>query len=538
MEGKKIDYRTSGKLLINNYNAMACKKAIEDDVFPFYPDESGIVNTTLAVNMKTNQPFPLKLQTILKVKQAELGSPYSEFVSNLLISEAVKNGVDISVKPDEYGVTAQGVYNKDKGEYEPDIKYYNVAQINGADNLRDYLKNRYIENSLKREQQLKEKYGENAFEIKNKQMPKLPEQRPFDEAIRVTTTDAAAYVAACYEAGKQNKPVVYDVEKLDELKKSLMDSFTIREDENGKKIYKPLYFDFISNVESYLDNTDIYQQKETNLSSINYKYVESIRNVIENDKFPMYLQNEKDIIDTTLPINMKTGKPVGDKSLFILKVRQAELEAPTSEFVTDTILNKAQAAGINVCVKDGEEPYPVILTKKVNDKFENDIIQYYNACQIEGYAELKSYLQKEYEVEVEKRDAENKAKYGERAFTIKNRTLPEYKFNNEEIVRCEYDDAAQIVAAMQEYGKKGNKMCITKGTLDAFKQSMDKYLTVTVDENGKKNYRPFAFDFINKVSGYASCLESKIAPKEKFDSKKKAGLDKAFDEPEASFDIY
>lgn len=192
-------------------------KSVEDGNCPFLPDESEagqLIDTTIPVKLGTTGPTTMKdtLLIMAKVKQAELGAPTPEFVTNEMIEGAMKAGVDTGVLEAERAkglTTIMAVREDPKNEKSKvidykNVVYYNLSQVKNPEMLRDYIAARYQKSREERAEFLKGKYGDNAYEFKDKEYPKFREP---DEktAILCDGQNAAEIVGQAIVAGLNGK---------------------------------------------------------------------------------------------------------------------------------------------------------------------------------------------------------------------------------------------------------------------------------------------------------------------------------------------
>lgn len=198
-----------------------------------------IVDTTLPLNISSGKRFTGAMLIALKVRQAELGAPTPEFISSESLATAQKNGCEadrkvVDGKRKERGV-AYTFLDKDSSKWKT-IYYYNLSQIDGADKLREYARNVYKEQRAERQAFLKEKYGDKAYEMADKELPGLKAADMSATPMVCSGKDAVDIVAQYIVAGQQGKPLRMYPGEREMLEKELSSVLTSEK--------KNAFFDF------------------------------------------------------------------------------------------------------------------------------------------------------------------------------------------------------------------------------------------------------------------------------------------------------
>lgn len=186
-------------------------ESIENGSFPFFPDSSenlNIVDTTIPVKLGIKKgPENLKntLLIMAKIKQAELGAPTPEYVTNEQIQNAMKYGIDTDIIESERANGIPTIVSIKENPSDPnskvigykDIIYYNLVQLKNPENMKQYIVNGYKARREQWKQEVRAKWGSKAYDFKSEKDNYPAFKTPsFEESPMLCQSNSSTNVAA------------------------------------------------------------------------------------------------------------------------------------------------------------------------------------------------------------------------------------------------------------------------------------------------------------------------------------------------------
>lgn len=190
---------------------------------PLLPGKDGFVDLQPAYNINNNMKAEGITQIMLLTKAAELGSPSNGFVTFETIKKAQEAGVECKIKKDSKAVIIPVVDSKDWSQIKFKNVWFNISQIENAENLVSWCKDRMTEQYKKDVQYINEHYPNSDFKEKknpaerimsrpNEKMMPLNEKtdEPFQylaQVLNAVNTGRKLYVTAEQAEAFKNKAV-------------------------------------------------------------------------------------------------------------------------------------------------------------------------------------------------------------------------------------------------------------------------------------------------------------------------------------------
>lgn len=236
--------------------------------------------------------------------------------------------------------------------------------------------------------------------------------------------------------------------------------------------------------------TAVYQEQNERFLQLDEKYRKAFIASLESDNCPFFPDpsEENFLVDTTIPVKLGTTGPttMKDTLLIMAKIKQSELGAPTPEYITNEMLERALKNGCDTGLIESERAngIPTMVAVREDSRNPNSkvvdykYVTYYNICQLKNPEEMRSYLKRQYIMNHNERKEYITQKYGAKAYEMKDVTdYPRFKlpdFNS--AMRCDGENAAEIMAQIITAGIEGKSLRMYKAESKILKDELKKLL--------------------------------------------------------------
>lgn len=193
--------------------------SLENGTSPFLPNKDGFVDLQPAYNINNNEKAQGLTQIMLLTKAAELSAASKGFVTFETIAKAQKAGVECKIAKGSKGVVIPIVDSKNWGEIKFKNTWFNIAQVENAENLIAFCKEKITEQYKKDVAYINEKYPNSDYaEKKNpaeRVMEKINEKViPLNEA----TKEPFQYLAQVLNAVQSGRKLYVTPEQAEAFK--------------------------------------------------------------------------------------------------------------------------------------------------------------------------------------------------------------------------------------------------------------------------------------------------------------------------------
>ena len=209
--------------------------SIKDGTSPLLPNAEGFVDLNPAYNFANNKVQSGLTQVMLLEKMKELGSPSNGFITFDMLKKAQDAGVDCKLMKGSKGVVIP-IFEKGKIK-EVDVKnnWFNLSQIENADALVAFYKEKMTEQWKKDVAYINEKHPDSDYaEKKNPAEKNMAKENKNIIPLNYKTTEAFQYIAQVINAMNTGRKLFVTPEQAAAFKTKAIQELTA-EYEPGKR---------------------------------------------------------------------------------------------------------------------------------------------------------------------------------------------------------------------------------------------------------------------------------------------------------------
>lgn len=193
--------------------------SLENGTSPLLPNKDGFVDLQPAYNINSNEKAEGLTQIMLLTKAAELGVPSKGFVTFETLQKAQKAGVECKLAKGSKGVVIPVVDSKNWGEIKFKNTWFNISQVENAENLIAYCKQKMTEQYQKDVAYINEKHPNSEYAAK-----KNPADRVMEKAnekvipLNEKTAEPFQYIAQVLNAVQSGRKLFVTPEQAEAFK--------------------------------------------------------------------------------------------------------------------------------------------------------------------------------------------------------------------------------------------------------------------------------------------------------------------------------
>lgn len=193
--------------------------SLENGTSPLLPNKDGFVDLQPAYNINSNEKAEGLTQIMLLTKAAELGVPSKGFVTFEALQKAQKAGVECKLAKGSKGVVIPVVDSKNWGEIKFKNTWFNISQVENAENLIAYCKQKMTEQYQKDVAYINEKHPNSEYAAK-----KNPADRVMEKAnekvipLNEKTAEPFQYIAQVLNAVQSGRKLFVTPEQAEAFK--------------------------------------------------------------------------------------------------------------------------------------------------------------------------------------------------------------------------------------------------------------------------------------------------------------------------------
>lgn len=193
--------------------------SLENGTSPLLPNKDGFVDLQPAYNINSNEKAEGLTQIMLLTKAAELGVPSNGFVTFETLQKAQKAGVECKLAKGSKGVVIPVVDPKNWGEIKFKNTWFNISQIENAENLIAYCKQKMTKQYQKDVAYINEKHLNSEYAAK-----KNPAERVMEKAnekvipLNEKTAEPFQYIAQVLNAVQSGRKLFVTPEQAEAFK--------------------------------------------------------------------------------------------------------------------------------------------------------------------------------------------------------------------------------------------------------------------------------------------------------------------------------
>ncbi|OJF76965.1 MAG: hypothetical protein BKP49_05195 [Treponema sp. CETP13] len=193
--------------------------SLKNDTSPLLPNKDGFVDLQPAYNINSNEKAEGLTQIMLLTKAAELGVPSKGFVTFETLQKAQKAGVECKLAKGSKGVVIPVVDSKNWGEIKFKNTWFSISQVENAENLIAYCKQKMTEQYQKDVDYINEKHPNSEYAAK-----KNPAERVMEKAnekvipLNEKTTEPFQYIAQVLNAVQSGRKLFVTPEQAEAFK--------------------------------------------------------------------------------------------------------------------------------------------------------------------------------------------------------------------------------------------------------------------------------------------------------------------------------
>ena len=193
--------------------------SLENGTSPLLPNKDGFVDLQPAYNINSNEKAEGLTQIMLLTKAAELGVPSKGFVTFETLQKAQKAGVECKLAKGSKGVVIPVVDSKNWGEIKFKNTWFNISQVENAENLIAYCKQKMTEQYQKDVAYINEKHPNSEYAAK-----KNPAERVMEKAnekvipLNEKTAEPFQYIAQVLNAVQSGRKLFVTPEQAEAFK--------------------------------------------------------------------------------------------------------------------------------------------------------------------------------------------------------------------------------------------------------------------------------------------------------------------------------
>lgn len=202
-------------------------ESLQNGTSPLLPGKDGLVDLKPAYNINTNLKSEGLTQIMLLEKQKELNAPTAGFVTFETVKKAQESGIDCKIAKGSKGVDIPAVDEKNWGEIKFKNTWFNISQIENADKLVEYCKEKMTEKYNKDVAYIKEHYPNSAYKEK-KNPAKLDMNRSNEKVIPLNekTEEPFQYIAQVLNAVQSGRKLYVTPEQAASFKEKTVQLLT------------------------------------------------------------------------------------------------------------------------------------------------------------------------------------------------------------------------------------------------------------------------------------------------------------------------
>ena len=211
--------------------------SLENGTSPFLPNKDGFVDLQPAYNINTNEKAEGLTQIMLLTKAAELGAASKGFVTFETLKKAQDAGVECKLTKGSKGIVIPVVDSKDWGEIKFKNNWFNISQIENAENLIAFCKEKMTAQYQKSVAYIKENYPNSDYAEK-----KNPAERVMEKAnekiipLNEKTKEPFQYIAQVLNAVQSGRKLAVTPEQAEAFKAAMISKLTAEiTNEKGNK---------------------------------------------------------------------------------------------------------------------------------------------------------------------------------------------------------------------------------------------------------------------------------------------------------------
>ena len=212
--------------------------SLENGTSPFLPNKDGFVDLQPAYNINTNEKAEGLTQIMLLTKAAELGAASKGFVTFETLKKAQDAGVECKLaKGSGKGIVIPVVEPKNWGEIKFKNTWFNISQIENAENLIAFCKEKMTAQYQKDVAYIKENYPNSDYAEK-----KNPAERVMEKAnekiipLNEETKEPFQYIAQVLNAVQAGRKLAVTPEQAEAFKAAMISKLTAEiTNEKGNK---------------------------------------------------------------------------------------------------------------------------------------------------------------------------------------------------------------------------------------------------------------------------------------------------------------
>lgn len=202
-------------------------ESLKNGTSPLLPGSDGFVDLKPAYNINTNSKSEGLAQLMLLEKQKELDAPTAGFVTFETVKKAQEAGVDCKIAKGSKGVVIPTVDEKNWGEIKFKSTWFNISQIENADKLVEFCKEKMTEKYNNDVAYIKEHYPNSTYKEK-KNPAELDMNRPNEKAMPLNekTEEPFQYIAQVFNAVQTGRKLYVTPEQAASFKEKTVQLLT------------------------------------------------------------------------------------------------------------------------------------------------------------------------------------------------------------------------------------------------------------------------------------------------------------------------
>lgn len=209
-------------------------KSLNDGTSPLLPNKDGFVDLQPAYNAKNNTKSEGLTQIMLLTKKAELNAPTAAFVTFETLKKAQEAGIECKIAKGSKGVVVPVIDLKDWNTIKFKNTWFNLSQVEGAENLKEYLDGKMTEQYQKDVQYIKEHYPDSTYkEKKNPATFEMNKENVKAMPLNEKTEEPYQYLAQVLNAVNTGRKLYVTPEQAEKFKTKAVELLTA-EYEPGK----------------------------------------------------------------------------------------------------------------------------------------------------------------------------------------------------------------------------------------------------------------------------------------------------------------
>lgn len=256
--------------------------SLKNGTSPLLPNKDGFVDLQPAYNINTNTKSEGLTQIMLLEKQKELNAPTAGFVTFETVQKAQEAGIDCKIAKGSKGVIIPVVDEKNWGEIKFKNTWFNISQIENAENLVNFCKEKMTEKYNNDVTYIKEHYPNSSYKEK-KNPAEFNMAKPNEKVMPLNekTAEPYQYLAQVLNAVQSGRKLYVTPEQASAFKEKTIQLLTA-EYEPGKldvcaikkltNSAEHLYLNNKKHLQEYMKNKDVEQKVERKPKSVSRKF--------------------------------------------------------------------------------------------------------------------------------------------------------------------------------------------------------------------------------------------------------------------------